>query len=85
MKIALIKSIRKGMFFDRMYWARHSKTGDVLRPVYFSSTIMADKSQQLIKCASKFYCGSAEVLTVFSGEIPGSRHSDKRSRGRPER
>ena len=54
MKMALINSIRKGVFFDRKYWARYSKAGDVLKPVYFSSTIMGDKSQQLNKCASTF-------------------------------
>ncbi|KAF9646805.1 hypothetical protein BDM02DRAFT_3118097, partial [Thelephora ganbajun] len=48
-KIALIKSIREGVFFDRKYWARHSKAGDVLKPVYLSSTIMNDKAQQLNK------------------------------------
>ena len=51
MKIALIKSIRKGAFFDRKYWARQSKTGDVLKSVYFSSIIMGDKVQQLNSCA----------------------------------
>ena len=49
---ALIKSIRTGFFFDRKYWARHLKTGDVLKPVYFSSTIMDDKVHQLSKCTS---------------------------------
>lgn len=53
-KIALIKSIRNGVFFDRKYWARHSKTGDVLKPVYFSSIIMDDKAQQLNNGASEF-------------------------------
>lgn len=53
-KTALIKSIREGVFFDRKYWAKHSKTGDALKPVYLSSTIMSDKSQQLNKCTSKF-------------------------------
>lgn len=51
---ALIKSIREGVFFDRKYWARHSKTGDVLKPVYFSSIIMDDKAQKLNKCGSGF-------------------------------
>ena len=51
-KMALIKSIRTGVFFDRKYWARHSKAGDVLKPVYFSSTIMGDKAQELNKCGS---------------------------------
>jgi len=53
-RIALIKSIRNGVFFDRKYWARYSKTGDVLKPVYFSSIVMEDKAQQLNNCASKF-------------------------------
>ena len=65
---ALIKSIRKGVFFDRKYWARHSRAGDVLKPVYFSSAIVGDKSQQLNKCVSKFGQGFAEVLTALSGE-----------------
>ena len=46
-KIALIKSVRKGVFFDRKYWARHSKAGHVLKPVYFSSIVMGDKAQRL--------------------------------------
>ena len=54
MKMALIRSVRNGVFFDRKYWVRHLKTGDFLKPVYFSSTIMADKSQQLKERASKF-------------------------------
>ena len=53
MKIALIKSIRKGVLFDRKYWARRSKGGDALKPVYFSSIIMGDKTQQLNNCALK--------------------------------
>jgi len=52
-KIALVKSIGKGVFFDRKYWARHSVPGGVLKPVYFSSTIMGDKVQHLDSCASK--------------------------------
>ena len=48
---ALIKSVRKGVFFDRKYWARYSKAVGGLKPVYFSSTIMNDKAQQLNKCA----------------------------------
>ena len=62
-KIALIKSIHKGVFFDRKYWARHSKTGDDLKPVYVSSVIMGDKAPQLNDCASKFgYVLFTEVL-----------------------
>ena len=67
---ALIKSIRKGVFFDRKYWSRHSKAGDVLKPVYFSSTVMGDKSQQLNECVLKFCLGFGEVLTALSGKIP---------------
>ena len=51
-KIALIKSIRTGAFFDRKYWARHSTSGDVLKPVYFSSTIMKDKREHIKMCTS---------------------------------
>ena len=54
-KIALIRSTRQGIFFDREYWARHSKAGDVLKPVYFSGAIMEDKAHQLNKSASS--CG----------------------------
>ena len=68
-KTALIKSIRTGAFFDRKYWARHLKTGDVLKPVYFSSTIMDDKSHQLNKRKSKFICKFVTVLMVASGKI----------------
>jgi len=53
-KIALIKSISKGVFFDRKYWARHSGPGGFLKPVYFSSIIMEDKVQHLSSCASIF-------------------------------
>ena len=53
-KIALIKSIGKGVFFDRKYWARHSGPEGFLKPVYFSSIIMEDKVQHLNSCASIF-------------------------------
>jgi hypothetical protein len=74
-KEALIKSIRQGVFFDRKYWARHSKTGHVLKPIYFSNTIMSDKAQQLDKRASKFWYGFAKVLRIpvvkyLKGENP---------------
>jgi hypothetical protein len=75
-KIALIKSIGKGVFFDRKYWARHSKPGSVLKPVYFSSIIMGDKVQQLKNCASKLVYGFTEVLRVASGnQSQGSKYS----------
>ena len=82
MKTALIKSIRKGTFFDRKYWARHSKAGDVLKPVYFSSTIMEDKAQQVKKRAFNFCYKSSKLLRVASGQISqGSERYDKRYRG----
>ena len=85
-KVALIKSIREGVLFDRKYWARHSKTGDALKPVYFSNVIMGDKVQQLNNCTSKFGYRFAEVLRDHSGEIPqGSKHSHNRPRGRYQR
>ena len=75
MKTALIKSIHKGVFFDRKYWARHFKAGDVLEPIHFSSTVMGDKSQQLDECESNFGHGFCEVLRVTSGEIcQGTKH-----------
>ena len=77
-KIALIKSIRNGVFFDRKYWTRHSKTGDVLKPVYFSSVIMGDKVQQLNNCTLKLGYRISEALRVPSGEIPQAlEHSHK--------
>ena len=75
MKTALIKSIRKGVFFDRKYWARHSKAGDVLKPVYFSSTIMGDKAQQVNGCAFNSRYKFSRVLRGTSGEI--SRGSER--------
>ena len=82
-KIALIKSIRTGVFFDRKYWTRHFKSGNVLKPVHFSSIIMGDKTQQLNKRASKIIYGSTEALTVVSGNISqGPERSHKLPRGR---
>ena len=82
---ALIKSIREGVFFDRKYWARHSKAGDVLKPVYFSSTVMEDKSQQLKKRESKSCLWSVEALNVRSGELPQeSENSGERPRRKLE-
>jgi hypothetical protein len=49
---ALIKSIRRGVFFDRMYWTRHSKAGDMLKPIYFSSATMNTRTRQLNECVS---------------------------------
>lgn len=66
-KLALIRSISKGVFFDRKYWARQSNAGDVLKPVYFSSIIIGDKEQQLNSCASKFVYVLVEALRVTSG------------------
>lgn len=85
-KIALIKSIRYGIFFDRKYWARHSKAGEILKPIYFSSVIMDDKARQLNNCTSKFPYRYTEALRTPSGKIPqGSKHSRERHRGRCQR
>jgi hypothetical protein len=82
-KIALIKSMRTGVFFDRKYWARYSKSGDVLKPVYFSSIIMSDKAQELNNCVLKSGYGFAEALSVPSGKTPqGAICSHKLSGGR---
>ena len=69
-KAALVRSIHTGTFFDKKYWARHCKSGDVLKPVYFSSIIMNDKARQFNKRTSRFghLCGA--VLSVPSGEMP---------------
>lgn len=56
--VALSNSIRSGIFFDRKYWARHSKAGDS-KPVYLSSIVMGDKAQQLKKCELKLISGMA--------------------------
>ena len=50
-KLALINSIGKGVFFDRKYWARHSNSGNTLKPIYLSSIVMGDKTAQLNNCA----------------------------------
>ena len=65
--IALIKSIRRGVFFDRKYWARHLRTGDVMKPIYFSSIVMGDKIQELNSRASKSGYESTEALSASSG------------------
>ncbi|KAF9647695.1 hypothetical protein BDM02DRAFT_3116678 [Thelephora ganbajun] len=67
-KIALIKSIRKGILFDRKYWARHSKAGDALKPVYFSSAVMSDKAQQLNKLV-KYLKGRNPLVSDLEGDI----------------
>ena len=47
LKIALIKSIRHSVFFDRRYWTRHGNTTGALRPFHISS-IVASKQLQCI-------------------------------------
>jgi hypothetical protein len=64
-KVTFIKSMCTGIFFNRKYWARYSKSGGVLKPVYFSSIIMGDKAQHLNNCALKFRCKFAEALSVL--------------------
>ena len=63
-KTALIKSIRAGVFFDRVYWARNSTSGDVLKPIYFSSTVMNDKAEHVRMCTSECVFYNPEALNV---------------------
>ena len=39
----MVKSIREGIFFDRKYWALHSRKGSALKAVYFSSIIIENE------------------------------------------
>ena len=39
----MVKSIREGVFFDRKYWAPHSRKGSSLKAVYFSSVIVENE------------------------------------------
>lgn len=76
----LLRSIYHGIFFDRKYWARHSKAGDALKPIYFSSRIMDDVAQEFAKCTSKLIHWYAKALIAISGKIrQRSRPSDKGS------
>ena len=78
----LIRSIRTGVFFDRKYWARHAKTGDALKPIYFPNAVMEDKATYLGRCASKFVCLRTTALTILSGEVPkGSTSTHRQPRG----
>jgi len=65
---ALIKSIRKGVFFDRKYWARHYKSGDAFKPVYFSSIIMNDKARQLDKIV-KYLKDEDPLMRDLKGQV----------------
>ncbi|KAF9785417.1 hypothetical protein BJ322DRAFT_829047 [Thelephora terrestris] len=65
---ALIKSIRRGVFFDKKYWARHSKTGEIFKPVYFSSIIMNDKAPQLDKIV-KYLKDEDPLMSDLKGQI----------------
>jgi len=49
----------------------YTKAGGVLKPVYFSSTVVDGEAQQLDKCVPKFGYGfAAEVLRAASGFWP---------------
>ena len=52
------------------YWAKHSTVWDGSKPVYFSSVVMSDKTQQMNKCALKSVYSCAGVLSIPSGKIP---------------
>ena len=49
-EIALIKSIREGIFLDRKYWARNSKTAWALRPLYISSITAGERLPYINGC-----------------------------------
>ncbi|KAF9779144.1 hypothetical protein BJ322DRAFT_1088746 [Thelephora terrestris] len=66
-KMALIDSVRNGIFFDRKYWARHSKAGDLLKPVYLSSRVMGDKAQRM-KELVKYVKGRNLLISDLEGE-----------------
>ncbi|KAF9785425.1 hypothetical protein BJ322DRAFT_829340 [Thelephora terrestris] len=65
---AFVKSIRTGVFFDRKYWVRHLRTGDVLKPVYFSSTIMDDKAHKFNKLV-KYLKGETTLARDLEGDV----------------
>lgn len=67
-KRALIKSIRRGAFFDEKYWARFSKAADALKPVSFSSVIMNDKARQLGKLV-KHLKGRKPIISSLEGDF----------------
>ena len=80
--MAFLRSIQSGIFFDRKYWARNSKAGDALKPVYLSSIVMDDTAEELKRCASKFVRWRPKALILTSGKIcQRSKPSDKGSRG----
>ncbi|KAF9785433.1 hypothetical protein BJ322DRAFT_830356 [Thelephora terrestris] len=79
-KIALIKSIRTGVFFDRKYLTRHSISGDGLKPVYFSSTIMKDKTEQVKKSVLKGTSTSRVTVKGTHRGIARNRRRRKRTR-----
>lgn len=77
-KVALINSIRTGVFFDRKYWARHTNAKGILKPIYFSSTIMNDTLWQLENRMQESLGWHVGTLNVHSGKIP---HRSERSHG----
>ena len=44
---ALAKSIRKGIFFDRKYWAKTLRPGSTVRSIYTSSIIASEYLKKL--------------------------------------
>lgn len=42
-EMALIKSIQTGIFLNKKYWVRYSKTASTLRPIYISSIVAGEK------------------------------------------
>ena len=49
-RMAFIKSIREGIFFDRKYWTRNSKTSRALRPLHISSIVASEYLSHIDDC-----------------------------------
>jgi len=54
LKVALIKSIRKGSFCDRKYPVKRNNTGNWRTPVYISSIVLGDIEPTLNTCKLLF-------------------------------
>ena len=61
LKIALIKSIRHGVFFDGRFWTRQGNTARALRPFYISS-IVASKQLRRINERRCYALSDFEIL-----------------------
>jgi len=72
----MIKSIKRGVFFDQKYWARHSKDGHVLKPIYFSSLITGNAWARTSKYCIRVSIGDRPKLkgmVRFSGQVAAAK------------